>query len=189
MSQVSQFSESFFFLVDFPGTKGLTPADVLVDGFVARTFTPKDANNYFMLLLRTPASQYFLGYYGIVYHQNAWYITHNVNLVQGTSPGVPLQTTPLLDRSISATHGTIVPQRRWTPTDEVDVRRHVEDAVLQLPIFFVNRNGSIGFWLPDILQGRDHDLHNADSFAPLGGRATTHVRINVSLSLGHYSRR
>src|SRR6266702_7154688 len=122
MSQVSQFSESFFFLVDFPGTKGLTPADVLVDGFVARTFTPKDANNYFMLLLRTPASQYFLGYYGIVYHQNAWYITHNVNLVQGTSPGVPLQTTPLLDRSISATHGTIVPQRRWTPTDEVDVR-------------------------------------------------------------------
>ncbi|KAI9447192.1 hypothetical protein BJY52DRAFT_364343 [Lactarius psammicola] len=156
----------------------LTPADVLVDGFVSRTFTPEDANNYLMLLLRTPPSQYFLEYYGIVYHQGSWYITHNVNLVQGTSPGVPLQTNPLLDRSISATSGTVVPQRRWTPTDEVDIRRHVEDAVLQLPIFFVNRDGSPGFWLPDILQGRDHDLHDANSFAPLGGRTTTHVRIN-----------
>ncbi len=141
-----------------------------------------------MLLLRTPPSQYFLGYYGIVYHQGAWHLTHNVNLVQGTSPGVPLQTTPLLDRSISATQGTIVPQGRWTPADEVDIRRHVESAQLQLPIFFVNHNGSLGFWLPDILRGCDRDLHNANSFAPLGGKTTTHIRINVSPSLGYYSR-
>jgi hypothetical protein len=168
-------------------------ADVLVDGLVAHTFTPEDANNYFTLLLRTPPSQYFLPYYGIVYHQGehhqgAWYITNNVNIIQGTSPGVPLQTTPLLDHSIWSTQGTVVPQRRWTPTDEVDVRRHVEVAALQLPTFFVNHNGSLGFLLSDILRGCDHDLRNATSFASLGGRSTTHIGINASLFLSHYCR-
>jgi len=156
----------------------LTPTDVLVDGYVARTFAPEDANNYFMLLLRTPPFYYFLPYYGIVYHQGAWNITHNANVVQGTSPGVPLQTTPLLDHSIRTTQGTVLPQRRWTPADEVDVRRHVEGAALHLPTFFVNCNGSLVFRLSDILQGCDRDLHNANSFASLGGRTTTHIRIN-----------
>ena len=141
-----------------------------------------------MLLLKT---EYFVQYYGIVYYQNAWYITHNIGLVQGTSPGVPLRTTPLLDHAIGATnwHGTVVPQRRWTPADEVDVRRHVESAVLQLPAFFVNRDGSLGFRLSDILRGCDRDLLSANSFASLGARTTTYIRINVSLFLSHYSRR
>jgi len=32
--------------------------------------------------------------------------------------------------------------------------------------------------LSDTLQGRDHDLHNRDSQASLGGRSTTHIRVN-----------
>jgi len=76
------------------------------------------------------------------------------------------------------TQGTVVPQRRWTPADEVDIRRHVEEATLQLPVFFVNRHGGVGFLLTDILQGHDHDLYNRDDQASLGGRATTHIRIN-----------
>ncbi|KAH9172482.1 hypothetical protein EDB89DRAFT_2242924 [Lactarius sanguifluus] len=152
--------------------------DLLVDGFIAQTFKPEDANNFFKLLLRTPHSQYFLQYYGIVYHQGAWRITYNANLVQGASPGIPFQPMPLLDYSSRATQGTVLPQQRWTPADEVDVRRHVEGADLQLPIYFINRNGSIGFPLPDILRGCDRDLHNANGFAPLGGRTTTHIRIN-----------
>ncbi|KAH9023167.1 hypothetical protein EDB85DRAFT_335892 [Lactarius pseudohatsudake] len=132
-----------------------------------------------MLLLRTPPSQHFLQYYGITFHQGAsWHITRNANLVQGASPGVPFQPIPLLDYSSWATQGTIVPQRRWTPSDRLGVRRHVEGADLQLPIYFVNSNGSIGFPLSDILRGCDRGLHNANSFAPLGGRATTHIRIN-----------
>ncbi|KAF8261602.1 hypothetical protein EI94DRAFT_1745588 [Lactarius quietus] len=153
-------------------------SDVVVDGFVARTFSPEDSTNYFMLLLRTSPSQNYLQYYGIIHHQDAWYLTHNTNLVQGTSPGVPLQSTPLLDYSSGATHGTVVPQRRWSPTDEVDFRRHVEGAVLELPIFFVHRNGSVGFPLPDISRGCDRELRNANGFAPLGGRTITHIRIS-----------
>ena len=84
---------------------------------------------------------------------------------------------------MKATDGTVVPQRRWRPADEVDVRRHVESADLELPIFFINRNGSIGFPLLHILQGCDRDLRNANAFASLAGKTTTHIRINVGLSL------
>jgi hypothetical protein len=185
--QVSRFSDFSLIQSNVAGEKRITLAsDVVAEGFVARTFTPEDATNYFMLLLRTPPFQHFLRYYGIVSHQGAWYVTQNANLVQGTSPGVPLQTTPLLDYSSRATHGTVVPQRRWTPTDEVDFRRHVDGAALELPIFFVNHNGGIGFRLPDILRGRDRDLHNADNFAPLGGRAAVQIRINVSSPLRYH---
>ena len=106
----------------------------------------------------------------------------NSNLVQSTSPDVPLQPTPLLDYSTRGIHGTVVPQRKWSPADEVDFRRHVENAALQLPIFFVNRNGGLGFPLSDILRGYDRDLRNANGFAPLAGRNTTNIRINVSTS-------
>ena len=180
--EVIQSSGSFF-IADFHGTKGLTSTNLLVDGFVARTFTAGDANSYLMLLLWTPQGQSFLEYYGIEYHRGAWYIRHNSNLVQGTSPGVPYLPTPLLDYSMKETTGTVVTQRRWTPAEEVDIRRHVQCAALLLPIFFVNRNGSLGFWLTDILRGCDRELHNANSFAPLGGEYTTQVRIHVSRSL------
>jgi len=101
-----------------------------------------------------------------------------MNYVQRPSSGPPTQLP--LDFSVRTTEGTVVPQRRWTPVDEVDIRRHVQEAALQLPVFFVNQNGGVGFWLPDILEGRDRDLYNRDRQAPLGGRTTTRIRINVS---------
>ena len=159
--------------------KGANSGDLLVDGFIARTIATEDVVNYFVLLLRT---QHFLQHYRIVHHQGAWYITRNSNLVQGPSPGVPHQPIPLLDYSMRATDGTVVPQQRWTPADGIDIRRHIANPELELPIFFVNRNGSLGFRLPDIFRGCDRDLHNANSFAPLGGKVTTLVRIHVSLS-------
>ena len=97
-----------------------------------------------------------------------------------------------LDFIVRTTQGIVVPQKRWTPNDEIDARRYVAGAMLQLPIYFVNRNGTIGFWLLDILQGRDSDLYNRSREAPLGGKGTTHLRINVSshtFLLIHISRR
>ena len=143
------------------------PNDILVDGFIAQTFSPQDAHAFFTLLLRIPN---FLSH--VSYSRGVWYMNY------GQQPlGHPTQL-PLDFRR--TTEGTVVPQRRWTPADEVDIRRHVQEAALQFPVFFVNRNGSVGFSLPDILEGRDSDLYNRDSHAPLGGRTTTHIRINVS---------
>jgi len=139
--------------------------DILVDGYIAQTFTPQDASAFFTLLLRTPDVRSHVSY-----TRGVWYMDY----AQHPSSGFPL------DFSVRSMEGTVVPQRRWTPADEFDIRRHVQEATLQPPIFFVNRNGGVGFWLPDILEGRDGDLYNRDSHAPLGGRTTTHIRINVS---------
>jgi hypothetical protein len=159
--------------------------DIFVDGFIARTFQPEDAHHYFTILLRSPD---FLQCYGIQYSQGVWYITYNAHSMQPPLRGVPMQGLQLpLDFSTRTTQGTVVPQRRWIPADEVDVRRHVEGAILQLPIFFVNQNGGIGFQLLDILQGCDRHLDNAFREAPLGGITTTHIRVNVGLPPSSHS--
>ena len=150
--------------------------DLFVDGFLAHTFSPRDAYNFFVLLLRTPN---FLQQCRVSYAhaQGYWYI---IRSVPSPSLCAPSQNVSLpLDFSTKIIQGTVVPQRRWTPADEVDIRRYEKQATLQLPVFFANRNGGIGFWLPDILQGRDHNLHNRGNQASLGGSATAHIRINV----------
>ena len=132
-------------------------------------FSPRDAHAFFTHLLRT--SDY---HSHISYSQGIWYM----NCVQQPSSGLSTQLP--LDFSTRETEGTVVPQTRWTPADNVDIRRYVQEAPLQLPVFFVNQNGSVGFWLPDILDGRDGDLYNRENHASLGGTSTIHIRINVS---------
>jgi len=154
-----------------------TVNDIFVDGFLGNTFSPQDVHGFLTQLLRTPD---FLQYYNVVYSRGTWYITQNL---LPRSPGIPAQHPWMpLDLDVRATQGTVVPQQRWIPADEVDVRRHVEEASLELPIFFVKYDGGIGFALYDILQGHDIDLFNRDSQAQLGGRTTTHIRINVGPS-------
>jgi hypothetical protein len=160
-----------------PNVNLIQASDILVDGFIALTFSPEDAQLFFALLLRT---RDFLRNYRISYlTEGIWYMMKNPPYFTPLPPGVPTQNVLLpLDFSVTTTQGTVVPQRRWSPADEIDVRRYVESAALQLPIYFVNRNGKVGFWLPDILQGRDQDLLNGHGEAPLGGRSTTHIRLN-----------
>ena len=151
-------------------------SDILVDGFIAHTFSPEDAHNFLALLFKTSG---FLRH--ISYSKGVWYFIRHAPYLQPPSPGPSTQNVSLpLDFSVRTTRGTVIPQRRWIPGDGIDLRRHVEDGALQLPIFFVDHSGEIGFWLPDILQGRHHDLYDGDREAPLGGKTTTHIRINVS---------
>jgi hypothetical protein len=165
---------------DIPHTKPIVHAsDILVDGFIARTFSSQDAHDFFALFLRTSD---FLQHHRIIYSKGVWYTMRNAPYVQSSSLGASTQNPPLpLDHSVRTTRGTVIPQRRWSPVDEADVRRHVEGCALQPPIFFINHNGGIGFWLPDILQGLHHDLYDGDKEAQLRGKTTTHIRINVSL--------
>ena len=77
--------------------------------------------------------------------------------------------------------GSVVPQRLWIPHTATDVRQHVAEAELQMPIFFQHANGDLGVTLEAAMSGRSHSLINAPSFAPLGRYTTTHIRIGVSV--------
>jgi hypothetical protein len=177
--QVIQFSGPSSFLPARSGTEDHEQTDLLVDGFISRTFGSRDTEKYLNLLLQEPRSSNFLQRCRILCGKGAWYITRNSNLVQGLSPGFLPQAVSLLDYIVTD-NGTVVPQIRWTPHTVTDIRQHVEEAVLQLPIFFVNRNGGLGFRLPDTLRGCDRELRNAYDPASLGSKSTTHIRINVS---------
>jgi hypothetical protein len=77
----------------------------------------------------------------------------------------------------------VVPQTMWSPNTVTDKRQHVEEAVLQMPIFFEGIDGRLGLPLEDSAAGRCHGLRNAQQFAPLGQKSTTHIRIGVSVVL------
>ena len=84
----------------------------------------------------------------------------------------------LLDYSVVRT-GTVIPQVRWSPENVNDHRQHVAEATLQMPIYFVQQNGSLGLSLDDAINGRCQTLRDSRMPAQLGGKTTTHIRIGV----------
>ena len=75
----------------------------------------------------------------------------------------------------------MVPQLMWTPHTVTDKRQHVEEAKLQMPIFFEGLDGRLGLSLEASATGRCHGLRDAQQFAPLGHKSTTHIRIVVGV--------
>jgi hypothetical protein len=73
-----------------------------------------------------------------------------------------------------------VPQKLWAPSTHTDRRNHVQEAELQLPIFFQCSDGTLGLSLEAAASGLCHGLVDAETFAPLGLKSTTHIRIVVS---------
>ena len=76
----------------------------------------------------------------------------------------------------------VVPQKMWTPPNQSDWRRYVEQANLRMPVFFLQNNGVVGLPLPRAAIGDTTSLRYADSAAPLGGGHSTQIRIAVSCS-------
>jgi len=73
--------------------------------------------------------------------------------------------------------GPVVPQQMWTPPNQSDWRRYVEQANLRMPVFFVQNNGIIGLPLARATIGDTASLRGADGPAPLGGGHSTQIRI------------
>ncbi|KAI0300043.1 hypothetical protein B0F90DRAFT_573981 [Multifurca ochricompacta] len=157
----------------------VSPADVIVNGFIARTFSPEDADRYFMHLLGTPPGQDLLRYHGMLLQRDRWYITCNSHFVRPSLRCVSTQNVlPLLDYHIGIGQGTVLPQRRWIPFDDFENGGPIEGCRLQLPVFFVNRGGGVGFSLPDILQRRDLDLYDANKMVPLVDRVKARLHVD-----------
>lgn len=150
---------------------------LLVDGYISQTFRSRAAEKYFLNLLKTtfippnatlPYS-WRDGYFFFVY---------------SVPPHIPrsLLSPPgcwVLDRSI-VDGGTVVPQTMWTPDSAVNRRQNIEKALLQMPIFFEHKEGTLGLPLEASTDGGCHALRDANDPAPLGPKTTTHIRIVVS---------
>ena len=77
----------------------------------------------------------------------------------------------------------VVPQKIWTPPNQSDWRRYVEQASLRMPVFFIQNDGAIGLPLVRALSGQRALLRCGDTPAPLGGGHSTQIRIAVSAAL------
>jgi hypothetical protein len=153
---------------------------ILVDGYISHCFSPRQAERYFLCLLKsnTTPSCPTLHTPGI---ESAFFFVHSVP--RHISDQFPDQSRWVLDRDI-LNKGTVVPQTLWAPHTLTDQKHHVEQAELQLPVFFQCTDGRLGLSLEAAATGRCHSLTNAQSMARLGGWSTTHIRILVSRIFG-----
>lgn len=87
----------------------------------------------------------------------------------------------VLDYRADLSRGMLVPQIPWFPQTPRDVRKYVTDAVLQLPIFLRQDDGSIGMSLSDVVHGNFRRLVDSVRQVNVGGRTSVHIRINVSI--------
>jgi hypothetical protein len=90
----------------------------------------------------------------------------------------------VLDYRADLSRGTIIPQIPWFPQTPRDLRKYVTDAVLQLPIFLRQDDGTIGMSLSDVVLGNFRRLVDSVQPVNVGGRTSVHVRINVSARWG-----
>ncbi|KAH9961269.1 hypothetical protein BC827DRAFT_1155387 [Russula dissimulans] len=143
---------------------------LLVDGYISQCVGLQQTEAFFRSLLKDNSS--YAPYYPE--RESGYFIATSVPQhiqVQSPNPG-----SWIIDRGLMS-YGTVVPQGLWVPHTYTDRRQHVAEAELQMPIFFEDTNRRLGITLEDAASGRCHGLLNAQCFALLGNKSTTHIRI------------
>jgi len=146
------------------------------EGFLAKMFGRRDAAFFIESLLKVDAREVHL-----VGNVPGW---HNALMSQMPSiqeagyavlapNGQPLWLLDFIPQQMYH----VVPQKIWTPPNQSDWRRYVEQAILRMPVFFIQNNGAIGLPLAQALNGDRALLRGADKPAPLGGGHSTQIRI------------
>ena len=144
--------------------------DLLIDGYISRTFRPRDAEAYHASLLRREP-QHIQWYTILPEFPGIFFATPPA----GTEPD---QQGWAIDYVIKDT-GLVIPQQIWAPRKAADAQRYVHE--LRPPIFFVHRDGrSLGLPLMEASGGNCMSLRGADQLAGLGQSAHAQIRINVS---------
>ncbi|KAI9440607.1 hypothetical protein H4582DRAFT_1478631 [Lactarius indigo] len=146
------------------------------DGYLVRMFGHRDAAFFIESLLKMNAREVHL-----ISNVPGWHSALMVSRpsVSGTPPDALANNEHplwLLD-FVPQPQVTVVPQQIWTPPNQSDWRRYVEQAHLRMPVFFVQNNGVIGLPLSRAAVGDTSSLRNADRPAPLGGGHSTQIRI------------
>ena len=155
----------------------MTSPDLLVDGYIAYTFTPQVAEVYLTYLFKVDPKR--VQAFGVHNWPGAFFVADppmNHCRPQHIGNG---RYAWLLDYVIRR-GGSVVPQQLWSPQGQGDWRRYVEQALLHIPVFFVNMDGSLGVPVSHAAAGQ-MSLRDAHEPAPLGDRTTTKIRISVRM--------
>ena len=150
------------------------------DGYLVRMFGARDAAFFLESLLKVDAQDVQL-----ISNVPGW---HNAMMVSR-----PSVSTTQPDAWANNQHPLwvldfvplprliVVTQQIWSPPNQSDWRRYVEQAHLRMPVFFVQNNGVIGLPLSRAAVGDTASLRNADKAAPLGGGHSTQIRISARI--------
>jgi hypothetical protein len=144
----------------------------VIDSYIAYTFAPQGANIYLANLFKIDPQtvQIFL-------HQGGFFVWNQPLLPNLTPLNFNGHRAWLLDYHIQP-GGTVVPQQLWFPQGQGDWRSHIEQAPLQMPLFFIQENGTLGVLIANAVEGQMF-LRGARDPAPFGLKATTKIRIGV----------
>jgi hypothetical protein len=146
---------------------GAPRMDFCIDGYIAYTFSPKNAVQFLTRLLGSNVWTIYL----TVFQEGP-----RAFFIRGP---LPTKGRPL-DYVISDV-GTVVPQRMWSSSqrNSMDVGG-LEDGSQSMPIFFVlNHRLTVGLPLGRDITAGGCELENAYDTVLVGGVSTLVVRINV----------
>lgn len=168
---------------------GRPQADILVDGSISYMFGPRASECYFGHLLKEGIRRPLLcwdvpGWPGACFtSQGVLDAAAAAEPESGTlAPAACLEYQHrrpgrLLDYDARGLEGTVVPQAMWRPQGQSAIKKYVVNATLQWPVFFVrDDNRTLGFPLQE---GPPRVILGGQTYAPLGGQSSLHVRIKV----------
>jgi hypothetical protein len=141
--------------------------DFLIDGYIAYTFKPQNAEGYLVHLFNVNAAS--------VHHQSGAFYALN-HPVHNIPPAhfVNGQDAWLLDYVVRA-GGSVVPQEPWSPQGQGDRRRYVIQAQFRMPVFFVDSDGNLGVPVMNAAAG----LHGAGLPPQLVDKTSIKIHIGV----------
>ncbi|KAI0037472.1 hypothetical protein FA95DRAFT_1568144 [Auriscalpium vulgare] len=134
--------------------------NILLDGYLAHKFRPPGVERYLARHLKIPIHTLILQC-NVDGWPHAVFIAHPSRAAQSY--------TMLLDYAAGGVPGTVVPQRLWAGSDC--------DGVLQMPIFFLHEDGSLGVPLKTACGGNLNRVCGINDEASLGGNIVMNLLV------------
>jgi len=163
----------------------LTIPDICLYGFIAHTFGVGAACQYFSNLLKSDSILWTCPPFLLDGQPNTFVIFRDVSpyLSQHQASNLGPEGYPMLvlDYAVDWTNGPVVPQILCSPSTGTRFRQHVALAQLQMPIYFTQETGSLGFTLVNGRPAGLSTLRGLSETVNLGGQLTKHFRIVVSV--------
>jgi len=156
---------------------------MLQHGYIGHTFG-SHTDSFFSSVLKTPPRLLQVGFSAPGWPAAFFIAPIDDIAVRANAMSARGHLMMVLDYRADLSRGIVVPQIPWFPQTPRDVRKYVTDAVLQLPIFLRQDDGTIGMSLSDVVHGNFRRLIDSVQQVNVGGRTSVHIRINVSTFQG-----